>query len=136
MSEDYQYISQNIIQCITSELGCEKYTKTENGSILFTYHNLAYLCINDINDPFYLRIILPNIDDINKTDNKFLLKLLELNAKFKVGKFVVMENSIWVVAEVILTGTTRMMQTFVDLVSLLEQMRSEYAEYVKTELNR
>ncbi|MBO5673842.1 MAG: hypothetical protein J6S09_06095 [Paludibacteraceae bacterium] len=127
--EDYTYISQIITQCIITELGCTDFVKDEaNNLISFTYHSLSYICIYDAKDPYYLRIIIPNIDMLNQnTENKYLHKILELNAKFKTGKFITVENALWVVAEIMLTGVTRVTQTFVDLVNLLEHMRSEYA---------
>lgn len=127
--EDYTYISQMIKQCIITELGCADFAKDEaNNLISFTYHSLSYICIYDAKDPYYLRIIIPNIDILNKnTDNKDLYKILELNAKFKTGKFIAVDNTLWVVAEIMLTGVTRVTQTFFELVNLLEHMRSEYA---------
>lgn len=131
--EDYAYISQLIKQCIIAELGCSDYKMDEeNNFISFTYQDISYVCFYDAKEPFYLRIMIPNIDtfDINIDNSRTFLQILKMNTQFKTGKFIIVENVLWIAAEVMLTGTTRITKTFYALVNLLLHMRSEYATYI------
>ncbi len=70
-------------------------------TISFKKDDLYYLFIIYKDDPFYFRIILPNILQVTD-DNKDKIKQLvnDINLKFKVAKaFIVDDKNVWISVE-------------------------------------
>ena len=70
-------------------------------TISFKNDDLYYLFIIYKDDPFYFRIILPNILQVTD-DNKDKIKQLvnDINLKFKVAKaFIVDDKNVWISVE-------------------------------------
>ena len=73
---------------------------TTDETISFEYNGLSYLFVSDKNDPYYIRLILPNIENINNADEIDVYKNInQYNNKFKAVKMSVVENSIWLSIE-------------------------------------
>lgn len=73
---------------------------TTDETISFEYNGLSYLFVSDKNDPYYIRLILPNIENINNADEIDVYKNINwYNNKFKAVKMSVVENSIWLSIE-------------------------------------
>lgn len=132
--EDYNYILQLIRYSITTDLECKDYQLNEEKNLItFTYAGVSFVCLYEKEDPYYVRILVPKIDTINdQTPNRLYQHLLALNARFKTGKFIVIDNALWIAAEVMLAGTTRISPVIFSLVNMLVHMRVDYAKY-KTE---
>lgn len=71
-------------------------------SVSFTKDGLNYLCLYDPKDPFFFRLMLPNVMGI--PDGQDAAEVYEainkINAAFKVGKIVVFsDRQVWVAVE-------------------------------------
>lgn len=131
--EDYNLILQMIRYCITKDLMCNEYKiNDEQNTITFTYKDVSFVCFYEKDDPYYIRILIPEIDTIcDHTTVEIYKYILELNARFKTGKFILIDNALWISAEVMLSGNTRIPPVLFTLVNLLIHMRDEYALFIK-----
>lgn len=68
-------------------------------TISFGNEGLNYIFVFDKNDPFYFRLILPNVLRINDNRNEILDKINDENTKFKVAKSVIINNNVWISVE-------------------------------------
>lgn len=68
-------------------------------TISFSNEGLNYIFVFDKNDPFYFRLILPNVLCINDNRNEILDKINDENTKFKVAKSVIINNNVWITVE-------------------------------------
>lgn len=68
-------------------------------TISFSNEGLNYIFVFDKNDPFYFRLILPNVLRINDNRNEILDKINDENTKFKVAKSVIINNNVWISVE-------------------------------------
>ena len=130
--EDYNYILQLIRYCITNDLGCKDYKLNEEGNVItFEYRDVSFVCLYEKEDPYYVRILIPNIDTLNEqTSIQTYQQLLALNARFKTGKFILVDGALWISAEVMLSGNTRISPVIFSLVNMLVHMREDYARYI------
>lgn len=83
---------------LTNNIAIQNEDKT---TISFKKDDLYYLFIIYKDDPFYFRIILPNILQVTD-DNKDKIKQLvnDINLKFKVAKaFIVDDKNVWISVE-------------------------------------
>lgn len=130
---DYNTVFNSIKQSLITDLGCDNFeSKPEKGTIAFEYKQLHYYCVYTQQDPSYMRILLPRIDSIREgMTPEVYQKMLEFNASYKVAKITLMNNeSLWIAAEIFLTGTTNLSETIVRIVNLLYGMRNEYSQYI------
>ena len=73
---------------------------TTDETISFEYNGLSYLFVSDKSDPYYIRLILPNIENISNANEIDVYKNINhYNNKFKAVKMSVVENSIWLSIE-------------------------------------
>ena len=130
--EDYNLVYNIIKQCLITDLGCDKFeSKPENGLIAFQYKQLQYVCVYTSDEPAYLRILLPGVDNIrDEITIQNYQHMLRLNAHYKVAKIELIENSFWFAVELFITGTSNLSGTIVRMVNLLHDMRNEYAQYI------
>lgn len=99
-------------------------------------HTLLVFQHNDINflfsylrnqDPFFIRIMVPNIGTCNTDNAQEMLRLCQLTSQYKVGKFVLEENNqIWIVAEAFLYIQSDHVRLFDRLLNVLTDMFNEY----------
>lgn len=100
---------------------------TTDGTISFEYNGLSYLFVSDKNDPYYIRLILPNIENINNADEIDVYKNVNwYNNKFKAVKMSVVENSIWLSIEQFLYSRENSNNLFFRLMKILETVITEY----------
>lgn len=100
---------------------------TTDGTISFEYNGLSYLFVSDKNDPYYIRLILPNIENINNADEIDVYKNINwYNNKFKAVKMSVVENSIWLSVEQFLYSRENSNNLFFRLMKILETVITEY----------
>lgn len=100
---------------------------TTDETISFEYNGLSYLFVSDKNDPYYIRLILPNIENINNADEIDVYKNINwYNNKFKAVKMSVVENSIWLSIEQFLYSRENSNNLFFRLMKILETVITEY----------
>lgn len=74
--------------------------KEDDITISFTYNDLFFIFVHDkSDDPYYFRLILPNVLHIQENKDEILDKINEKNAKFKVAKSVIINDNVWVAVE-------------------------------------
>lgn len=66
--------------------------------ISFNYHGLNFLCVTDCNDPYFIRLVLPNIAEENNINNINQV-INDYNVKYKAAKMLLINNSIWISIE-------------------------------------
>jgi hypothetical protein len=103
---------------------------TTDETISFEYNGLSYLFVSDKNDPYYIRLILPNIENINNTNEIDVYKNInQYNNKFKAVKMSVVENSIWLSIEQFLYSRENSNNLFFRLMKILETVITEYRSH-------
>lgn len=94
---------------------------TTDETISFEYNGLSYLFVSDKNDPYYMRLILPNIENIDNANEIDVYKNINrYNNKFKAVKMSIVENSIWISVEQFLYSRENANNLFFRLMKILE----------------
>lgn len=65
-------------------------------TISFTNNELFYIFVHDKNDPYYFRLILPNVLPIQENRYDVLDRINDGNTKFKVAKSVIINDNVWI----------------------------------------
>lgn len=100
---------------------------TTDETISFEYNGLSFLFVSDKSDPYYMRLILPNIENIdNANEIDVYKKINHYNNKFKAIKMSVVENSIWILVEQFLYSRENANNLFFRLMKILETVITEY----------
>ena len=70
-----------------------------DNTLFFKYKELFFVFTTEISDPYFIRLMLPNIANINDVENANTL-INDYNNKYKVIKVsIIDDNSIWLSAE-------------------------------------
>lgn len=94
--------------------------KIEDNGIFFKYNNLSFLFVIDESDPYYIRLILPNIIIIDESNRDRLNKLIDkYNVDFKAIKAIKFKNNIWLVIEQFVYSRERISDLFERMINLL-----------------
>lgn len=110
-----------------------KESGSSEGTILFKYNNLNYVFVYDVEEPYYFRLLLPRISDCNDGNDIGLYRYaLELSNKYKVGKMVIINNSIWVSFEQIVMNPNADNDFIYDMaIRVLSSFRKSFSQYHK-----
>ncbi|WP_040602882.1 hypothetical protein [Paraprevotella xylaniphila] len=69
-------------------------------TISFKKDDLYYLFVIYKDDPFYFRIMLPNLLQVTDNKDKIIQLVNDINLKFKVAKvFIVDDKNVWISVE-------------------------------------
>lgn len=94
--------------------------KIEGNGIFFKYKNLSFLFVIDESDPYYIRLILPNIIIIDESNRDRLNELIDkYNVDFKAIKAIKFKNNIWLVIEQFVYSRERISDLFERMINLL-----------------
>lgn len=74
------------------------FNNQDSDVISFNYHGLNFLCVTDCNDPYFIRLVLPNIAEENNINNINQV-INDYNVKYKAAKMLLINNSIWISIE-------------------------------------
>ena len=104
----------------------------ESGISTFKYKEYTYLFANDNSDPYYMRLILPNVADTN--DEKIKGKINDIinkyNYNFKATKIILVENRIWISIEQFIYSKENINKLFLRIIQILEtvilKLKEEY----------
>lgn len=93
----------------------------EMNTIYFQYKDLYFLFVIDESDPYYIRLILPNIATTDKLKNGIEPDTVinDYNTKFKAAKMSVFENSIWLSIEQFIYSKERVAELFTRMIDIL-----------------
>lgn len=94
-------------------------TKQEDNTISFSYKNYQFLFIYDNTDPYYFRLILPNITNVASLKGSVDDIINDYNSKFKVSKIIKVGDSLWVSVEQFIYTKDKLSELFGRLVNLL-----------------
>lgn len=103
-------------------------------SISFERNGLQYTFVCEKSDPYYFRVILPNILKVNAENKQEILQLVNsINLKFKVAKSVIVEDkNVWISVELFVYSMNNMDELFDRIFILHEVVLNEYKEYLNS----
>ncbi|MCM1218480.1 MAG: hypothetical protein NC548_28665 [Lachnospiraceae bacterium] len=95
-----------------------------NDLLVFSINELNYLAeYNRDADPFFFRILLPNIATHNDDGN---LIIQRLNSRFKTGKAFITDNEVWISVETFVYGNVDYPLLFTRMIEVAREMFNEY----------
>lgn len=93
----------------------------ENDSISFQYNGLQYLFISETSDPYYFRLILPNIGEVNSGNETQMSQVVnQMNLEIKAAKATISNNRIWVSIEQFVYSKDNQYELFRRSITVLE----------------
>ena len=128
MSKNNYFCNQNKKQCmleiIRQFLQYRGITINDinESTFSFTTNGLNYTFVHDRNDdPYYFRLILPNVLQVNSANRgEILNRINDRNVRFKVAKSVIVNNNVWIVAEQFVYSHDRITDLFERTMELLQ----------------
>lgn len=119
----------DIFQKFLSTLGAT--FTVENDSISFEYNGLQYLFISDVSDPYYFRLILPNIGEVNHENEVQMNQVVnQMNLEIKAAKATISNNRIWVSIEQFVYSKDNQYELFRRSISVLEAFMNIFREKI------
>lgn len=111
-----------------------KIQSEDETTIFFERNGLQYTFACEKSDPYYFRIILPNILKVNAENKQEILQLVNsINLKFKVAKsFIVEDKNVWISVESFVYSMSNMDELFDRIFTLYEVVLNEYKEYLNS----
>ena len=102
----------------------------EANVVSFEYKGLNYLFAYDNDDPYYIRLMLPNV--ISVTDSRISDNLNNIindyNLKFKAIKVTVVSDSLWLSIEQFIYSKDNITNLFSRIILILETVISKFRE--------
>lgn len=124
-NEFYNYISS-----IPDASDVERHN---DNTLFFKYKDLIFVFATETSDPYYIRLMLPNIaktDDIKDSDVYKVIN--EYNDKFKVVKMSIFnDNSIWLSAEQLIYSKENASLLFMRMINILESVINDFRKNTK-----
>lgn len=97
--------------------------------ISFSRNNLQYIFICEISDPYYFRLILPNVFDTNSNVDEIYRYINNINLTFKAVKLYITENnSVWISIEQFVYSSENITNLFERSITLLESVFNHFKE--------
>lgn len=97
--------------------------------ISFNRNNLQYIFICENSDPYYFRLILPNVLDTNSNVDKIHRYINNINLTFKAVKLYITENnSVWISIEQFVYSSENITNLFERSITLLELVFNHFRE--------
>jgi hypothetical protein len=99
--------------------------KQEEGFVFFKYNKFSYMYqYDEKDDPYYFRIMLPNIE--SPVTDEIRKKMVTLSTKFKVVKLTEMNNQVWITMEQFVYCFDNLDKLFERMIEVLETAIKEY----------
>ena len=102
--------------------------KEDDITISFTYNGLFYIFVHDKSDPYYFRLILPNVLHVQADRHTILDKINDGNEKFKVAKSVIINDNVWISVEQFAYSMERINDLFERSLILLQAYINDFRE--------
>lgn len=97
--------------------------------ISFNRNNLQYIFICENSDPYYFRLILPNVFDTNSNVDEIHRYINNINLTFKAVKLYITENnSVWISIEQFVYSSENITNLFERSITLLELVFNHFRE--------
>ncbi len=102
--------------------------KEDQTGISFEYGGFKYLFVVDENDPFYFRLILPNVLSINTGDQSVIYEVINvINKNYKAVKvFVNDDANIWISVEEFIYSKENIYDLFKRIIELLKIVIADF----------
>ena len=115
-----------------------KIQSEDETTIFFERNGLQYTFVCEKTDPYYFRVILPNILKVNNENEQEILRLVNsTNLKFKVAKSVIIEDkNVWISVELFVYSMNNIDELFDRIFILCEVVLNEYKEYLNSKKNK
>lgn len=69
----------------------------DDNDVMFSVNGLNYLCHFYPEDPYFIQLMLPQVDDKSAKDLRDVIA--DINRRFKVAKIIEVDDKPWIVAE-------------------------------------
>lgn len=104
-----------------------KATEAGKGRLLFSVNNLNFIFDAIDNDPHFLRLSLPRINNQGSQIDNLYQQILQLNRNYKVAKIVREDDgALWIIADAFVYSLDNIESLFVRLIQALTDMIHEY----------
>lgn len=101
-------------------------------TISFEYSNLNYLFVFDESDPFYFRLILPNIMLVQEEQIQEVYHTVNfVNVNYKVAKVAIYDNNVWISIESFVYSKENIDGLFKRSMELLKTINVDFKEQIK-----
>lgn len=100
--------------------------KDVDNLVLFEVNGLHFICQFFPEDAYYLRLMLPQIENVDVKGVRDIIA--ELNARFKVAKIIEVNNNPWIVGECFVYSTQNGVMLIGRLVKLLTDVFNAYMD--------
>ena len=78
----------------------------ENGNVVFKYQMTTFVFFVDENDEGFFQLAMPHIYDVTEDNRELVLEAANrVNQSLKVMKACVVDNSVWLMFEILLDAT-------------------------------
>lgn len=116
------YIDKNKIQ--------SSFVDDNRTMIEFTIDGLHFIFLYIVSDdPYYVRMLLPNAGQIDDADPKIIKMLYDISRSYKVGKAFCYEGQIWFSTESFVYSKEGADMLFQRMISVLRDMFNHYRIY-------
>lgn len=101
-------------------------SKQDDNTISFSYKTYQLLFIYDNADPYYFRLILPNITNLEGLEGNIEDIMNDYNSKFKVSKMTKVNDSLWISVEQFIYTNDKLNELFSRLVNLIVVVAADF----------
>lgn len=102
-------------------------------TISFENNELQYLFMVDNADPYYFRLLLPNVVSVSEENKSKITQLVTAsNAKFKVAKAIILNDNVWISAEQFVYSKDNINDLFNRVLHLLETFIGDFRKELKS----
>ncbi len=100
----------------------------EQDTISFQYKELFFLFAIDETDPYYIRLILPNIATLDNLKEGIVAHVMvnDYNSKFKTVKMCLWNNFIWLSIEQFIYSKEKATELFSRMINILVSVITEF----------
>ena len=103
------------------------YINDDQTVLRFDINNVHYLFYyRQDADPTYIRIMIPNIANVDENNVGEILTLLRLSQSYKVGKALIENGQLWLATDAFIYTRENINLVFDRLISVLNDMFSDY----------
>ena len=108
-----------------------KYTTSDEGELIFKYQGYGMVVMADENDPLFLRIIMPNIYEVQNDEVNVLRALNTINAGIKTVKGFIVQDNVWLSIEMYIDSSPEMEDFLERCLDILVASGGKFAEELR-----
>lgn len=122
----------NVIDLVKNYLTYEGYQPEvdQDGDIHFRCQGLHLYCTNSGKDQQYLRLLLPNIYQVENNRTKVLEVSNQLSKEYKVLKSFLVDDSLWLAIEIFIDSTPEVGDFMGRCINILTSARLDAFRYL------